>query len=76
MKSRSCAVLYLVISLAISAGAHSGGRLFPIPELTDDMLERIQLHDGSAEEWYDLAGEPTMSLVDFRLYGEYLIRPT
>ena len=54
--------------MAISAGAHSGGRLYPIPELTDAMLQRIQLDDGSADEWFDLAGEPTMSLVDFRLH--------
>ena len=70
MKNRSCAVLYLVLQLAITAGAHSGGRVYPIPELTDEMLEKIQLNDGSVDEWYDLAGEPTMSLVDFRKYGE------
>ena len=69
MKNRGCVVLYLVAQLAISAGAHSGGRVYPIPELTDDMLEKIQLNDGSVDEWYDLAGEPTMSLVDFRMYG-------
>ena len=67
----------LVLSwLAVSAGlsaqaeAHSGDRLFPIPELTGEMLEKIQLNDGSAEEWYDLVGEPVMSLVDFRMYGD------
>ena len=66
----------LVLSwLAVSAGlsaqaeAHAGGRVYPIPYLTDEMLEKIQLDDGSAEEWYDLVGEPTMSLVDFRLHG-------
>ena len=66
----------LVLSwFAVSAGlsaqaeAHSGDRLFPIPELTGEMLEKIQLNDGSVDEWYDLAGEPTMSLVDFRMYG-------
>ena len=69
MKKGCCATLCLLLALATSAGAHSGERLYPIPELTDEMLERIQLNDGSAEEWYDLVGEPTMSLVDFSLYG-------
>ena len=57
------------IGLLAQAEAHSGDRLFPIPELTDEMLEKIQLDDGSVEEWYDLAVEPTMSLVDFRRFG-------
>ena len=69
MKNSCCAILCLVLALAISAGAHSGDRLFPIPELTGEMLEKIQLDDGSAEEWYDLVGEPAMSLVDFRRGG-------
>ena len=69
MKNSCCAFLCLALSLATSASAHSGDRLYPIPEITDEMLERIQLDDGSADEWYDLAGEPTMSLVDFRKYG-------
>ena len=69
MKNSCCAILCLVLPLAISAGAHSGDRLFPIPELTGEMLEKIQLDDGSAEEWYDLVGEPAMSLVDFRRGG-------
>lgn len=69
MKGRIAATVCLVLPLAISAGAHSGGRLYPIPELTDAMLEKIQLDDGSAEEWFDLTGEPTMSLVDFSLHG-------
>ena len=69
MKKSWRATLCLILGLATSAGAHSGERLYPIPELTDEMLARIQLDDGSVEEWYDLVGEPTMSLVDFRLYG-------
>ena len=69
MKNLGCAALCLALSLATSVGAHSGGRVYPIAELTDEVLEKIQLDDGSVEEWYDLVGEPTMSLVDFRLYG-------
>ena len=55
--------------LSARAGAHGGYRVFPIAELTDEMLEQIQLDDGSVEEWFDLVDEPTMSLVDFRWYG-------
>ena len=76
MKNCSYPVQYLVLSLAISAGAHSGERLYPIPELTDEMLERVQLDDGSVEEWYDLVGEPAMSLVDFRAGGNRIPDPS
>ena len=51
--------------LAASAGAHAGGRVYPISYLTDGMLADIQLDDGSVDEWYDLIGEPTMTLLDF-----------
>ena len=37
----------LLLALAVSAGAHSGDRVFPIPELTDEMLAQIYLDDGS-----------------------------
>ena len=62
----------LILSLAITAGpstqarAHSGDRVYPIPELTDEMLSQIRLDDGSVDEWYDLTGEPTLTLLDFR----------
>ena len=52
--------------LPARAGAHVGSRVFPIAYLTDEMLEQIQLDDGSVEEWFDLIGEPALSLVDFR----------
>ena len=58
----------LSAGLPAQAGAHGGSRVFPIAELTDEMLSGIDLHDGSVEEWYDLVGEPTMSLLDFTSY--------
>ena len=54
------AVLVL-LTLTTSAAAHMGNRLHPIPEITDEMLERIRFDDESVEEWYELVGEPTMS---------------
>ena len=65
MKNGCFAALALLMGQVILAGAHSGDRVFPIPELTDEMLEEIRLDDGSIDEWYDLVGEPTMTLLDF-----------
>ena len=49
----------------MSVDAHVGDRVYPVHELTDEMLAEIQLHDGSVEEWYELIGEPTLTLLDF-----------
>ena len=57
--------LALLLSLAMSADAHVGGRVYPIAYLSDEMLERIDLEDGSVDEWQELFGEPTMTLLDF-----------
>ena len=62
MKKRACFLLFV---LAASAGAHSGDRVYPIYELTDEMLAKIDLRDGSVQEWADLLGEPSMTLLDF-----------
>ena len=57
-------MIVLLIWTAV-ASAHSGDRLYPIYELTDEMLETIDLHDGLIDEWYDI-GEPSMTLLDFQ----------
>ncbi len=57
--------LGLLLCFAMSAGAHVGDRVYPIAYLSDQMLERIDLEDGSVDEWYELIGEPTMTLLDF-----------
>ena len=57
--------LLLLLSVAISSEAHLGGRVYPIPYLTDEMLEKIQIDDGLVYEWIELVGEPTMTLLDF-----------
>ena len=59
------AALFLLPWLAISAEAHAGDRVYPVSYLTDKMLAEIQLDDGRIDEWYELAGEPTMTLLDF-----------
>ena len=75
---RSTTIL-LLMGLAVSAGlsaqagAHGGSRAYPIPEITDAMLAKIEL-DGLIHEWEDF-GEPTMTLtLDFRTY-EYSRSP-
>ena len=60
------AALGLLLWLALQAGAHVGDRLYPIPYLSDGMLAEIQLDDGQIQEWYELLGEPTLTLLDFR----------
>ena len=57
--------LGLLLWLAVSAGAHSGERVFPISYLSDEMLSEIRLDDGSINEWIEFVGEPTMTLLDF-----------
>ena len=58
--------------LSARADAHSGGRVYPVAELTDEMLEQIQLHDGRIDEWIELIGEPAMTLLDFQTRSNYL----
>ena len=43
----------------------SSDRVYPIPYLSDEALEEIQLDDGIVDEWYDLAGEPNLVISDF-----------
>ena len=58
-------VCFLILTLTASAEAHSGDRVYPIYELTDEMLAKIDLRDGSVQEWADRLGEPSMTSLDF-----------
>ena len=44
--------LALLLASVLSVQAHLGDRVYPIPYLTDEMLEQIQLDDGLVDEWY------------------------
>ena len=64
--------LYLLALAAISAAAvplsaHNGDRLFPIRYLSEQTLARLDLNDGSVEDWVDAVGEPTFTPIDFNL---------
>ena len=57
-----------VALIAFSDGllhAHEGKRLYPIQEITDEMLGEINLHDGSTSEWERWFGSPPITLLDF-----------
>ena len=61
----------IVLIMAGAAEAHSGNRLYPFYELTDEMLEEIDLHDGLIDEWYEI-GEPCMTLLDFKTVRNFI----
>ena len=63
--SRSLFDLGLLLLLTVPFGAHVGDRVYPFAYLSDEMVEKIDLQDGSVHEWYDLIGEPAMTLLDF-----------
>ena len=44
--------------LAPAAHAHFGGQVYFIYELLDEDLDRIDLTDGSVEDWLEVVGEP------------------
>ena len=48
--------------------AHNDGRVYPIPEITDQQFSQIEI-DGLIHEWEEF-GEPTMNIItDFRAVG-------
>ena len=50
---------------ANALGAHQGERLYPVREITTEMLTDIDLHDGSIAEWERWFGSPPITLLDF-----------
>ena len=54
-----------LLGLAAGAHAHVGDQVYPFYELLDEDLERIDLTDGSVEDWLDVIGEPSLTASDF-----------
>ena len=48
-----------------AAIAHVGDVIYPIFELLDEDLDRIDLTDGSVEDWLEVVGEPSLTAADF-----------
>ncbi len=65
--------LLVVLIFASLGEAHSGNRLYPFYELTDEMLRKINIHDGFIDEWYEI-GEPNMTLLDFKTNDDFIPR--
>ena len=65
IKKQWRAALVLLLGSGLSTEAHLGDRVYPVTYLSDEMLERIDLKDGLVDEWYELVGEPSMTLLDF-----------
>ena len=55
----------LLVLLATRVFAHAGDEIYPFYELLDKDLERIDLTDGSVEDWYEVLGEPALTASDF-----------
>ena len=58
-----CCAVYLFS--AGSGKVHSEDRIYPILELTDSDLNRIDVKDGSVFDWQDVLGEPTLTAREF-----------
>ena len=55
----------LALALASVTHAHIGDEIVPFYELLDEDLDRIDLTDGSVDDWYEVVGEPSLTAVDF-----------
>ena len=55
-----------LLGLALpGAHAHVGDEIYPFFELLDEDLDRIDLTDGSVEDWLEVVGEPSLTALDF-----------
>ena len=54
-----------VIGGVICTEAHMGDRVYPIHEISDDDLMRIDVSDGSLDEWEEILGGHEMSPLEF-----------
>ena len=73
---RTCLVSLLtlgpILALAPGTYGHIGDVIYPFHELLDEDLDRIDLTDGSVEDWLEIVGEPSLTASDFLwLYGSY-----
>ena len=64
-------LITLLALLAPGAHAHIGDQIYPIFELLDEDLDRIDLTDGSVEDWLDVLGEPSLTATDFYFPDHY-----
>ena len=65
MRSLLFSIAIPILLTATCLEARWPDRLFPFTELTDEMVARIDLKDGSVEDWLEVVGEPTLTGLDF-----------
>ena len=65
MRSLAFLVATPLLLATLPAQAQWQDRLYPFAELTDEMRARIDLKDGSVEDWLEVRGEPTLTPLDF-----------
>ena len=58
-------ILLLALLLVAPAKAHVGDRIYPIPEITDQDLDRFDLHDMNLDDWHGILQEPALWATDF-----------
>ncbi len=73
-------VWLLTLTLAVGPAtmrvhAHVRDVVYPFTEITDDMLEMMDLTDGSIEDWEIVVGEPTLTLLDFTADTRFVDTP-
>ena len=64
-------IVFFTLLPVIALEAQWSDRLYPIRELTDEMRARIDLRDGSVEDWLEVHGEPTLTALDFATHPRY-----
>ena len=71
MRSRLISLLTLspLLGLAPGSQAHVGDVIYPFYELLDEDLDRVDLTDGSVDDWLKVVGEPSLTASDF--FWEY-----
>ncbi len=64
-------VAILILLTGASLEAQFQDRLYPFVELTDEMRDRIDLKDGSVDDWLEVLGEPSLTPLDLALYPNW-----
>ena len=54
-----------LLGVIARTSAHVGERVYPIFELTDEDLAVIDITDGSVDDWLEVVGEPSLTILDF-----------
>ena len=71
MKPLLIAVGIAGLLLALVGSSLAQYRVYPIVELTDEDVARIDIKDGTIEDWLEVVGEPTVTALDFITDPDY-----